>query len=158
MSSYGLPTRLGHSQRQAGVPWACRLCRGVCGGGVQAGGQGPGCPCWGGDPPWCAQMTPDPSVPPRSPGSSRPRVPRPRRAPPLRATGSGDVSGARQRSSGQRRPRARRAGSHPAAEAPRTRVSGPRAPPRGQRARCSRSPGWAARLRSPGPRGPTLLN
>lgn len=85
MSSYGLPTRLGHSQRWVGVPWACRLCRGVW--GVQAGGQGPGCPCWGEDPPWCAQMTPAPSVPPRSPGSPRPRVPRPRRAPPRRGHG-----------------------------------------------------------------------
>ena len=85
MSSYGLPTRLGHSQRWVGVPWARRLCRGVW--GVQAGAQGPGCPCWGGDPPWCAQMTPAPSVPPRSPGSPRPRVPRPRRAPPRRGHG-----------------------------------------------------------------------
>ena len=165
MSSYGLPTRLGHSQRWVGVPWARRLCRGVW--GVQAGAQGPGCPCWGGDPPWCAQMTPAPSVPPRSPGSPRPRVPRPRRAPrggppSLRTRpepgSAGQGEAGRQRSSGRRQQRTRRARSHPAAEAPRTRVSGPRAPPRGHRARCSRSPGWAARLRSPGPRGPTLLN
>ena len=150
MSSYGLPTRLGHSQRWVGVPWARRLCRGVW--GVQAGGQGPGCRCWGGDPPWCAQMTPAPSVPPRSPGSPRPRVPRPRRAPPRRGHG---IWGRVPSPSAQ-------LGAEATEDAARwlpPRGRGPaharlrsRAPPRGHRARCSRSPGWAARLRSSGSR------
>ena len=131
---------------------------------LQAGGGGdrvPGARAGEGDPPWCAQMTPAPSVPPRSPGSPRPPVPLPRRAPrggppSLRTRpepgSAGQGEAGRQRSSGRRQQRTRRARSHPAAEAPRTRVSGPRAPPRGHRARCSRSPGWAARLRFSGSR------
>ena len=150
MSSYGLPTRLGHSQRWVGVPWARRLCRGVW--GVQAGAQGPGCPCWGGGPALvCADDSgplgpaPEPGLPaPSRPASQAgspaagPRDLGTRPEPVSAARGRGDRGRGALAPTPRPRPRARASpvlGLRPAATGPAAadrragrRDSGPRAP------------------------------
>lgn len=123
---------------RVGAPWACPVFRerAIGWGPRSRVGQRPGVHVWGRDPHSCARRegsgtpaAPRPALAPRSP---EPFLPHPSRFCPPVADGV-------PRRSALRRPRMGRAESPPPYQGSRSGVSGPRAPPRGHQASCTRA-------------------